>query len=139
MLLATPVATVPFAAQAEEGTQLVQIVDAAEVEIDAFKWTNRVLLVLAENPNDPRFLSQMDLISQDPNALFSRDVVIVTDTHPDTRSVWRKKYRSSGFGIVLLAKDGTVTLRKPRPWPMRDISHSIDKLPLRKQEIRDGS
>jgi hypothetical protein len=39
--------------------------------------------------------------------------------------------------LALLAKDGTVMLRKPFPWNVREISRSIDKLPLRQQEIRD--
>ena len=45
--------------------------------------------------------------------------------------------RKRGFMFVLIAKDGTKVLRKPFPWDVREITRSIDKLPLRQQEIRD--
>ena len=128
----------PLAAIADEVSDELLIIEASEVEVDTFQWTNRVLLIFADSENDPRFVSQMALIAQDTAALTTRDVVVVTDTDPTAKSPLRQKFRSRGFSLVLLAKDGTVTLRKPRPWPMRDISHSIDKLPLRRQEIRDG-
>lgn len=115
------------------------LLDASEASLDSFIWTNRVLLVFADNSNDPRFASQMELINADPAALRLRDVVVITDTTPSARSNIRQKYRSRGFSLVLLSKDGTVVLRKPRPWDTREISRAIDKLPLRQQEIRNGS
>ena len=39
--------------------------------------------------------------------------------------------------LVLIGKDGSVYLRKPFPWSVREIGRSIDKMPLRQQEIRD--
>jgi hypothetical protein len=39
---------------------------------------------------------------------------------------------------VIMGKDGEVELRKPRPWDVREISRTIDKMPLRQQEIRAG-
>ena len=40
--------------------------------------------------------------------------------------------------MVLLEKNGQVVLRKPLPWSVREITHAIDKFPLRQQEIREG-
>lgn len=115
----------------------LQIVDASDIDLDDLKWTYRVMLVFADSERDPRFVSQLDMIAGDPNALITRDVVVVTDTDPDAKTEIRQKYRSQGFSLIILAKDGTINLRKPRPWPIRDISASIDKLPLRQQEIRE--
>ncbi len=39
--------------------------------------------------------------------------------------------------LVLVGKDGSVYLRKPFPWDVRELSRSIDKMPLRQQEMRD--
>ena len=50
----------------------------------------------------------------------------------------RRKFRPRGFMLTLIGKDGEVELRKPFPWDVREISRSIDKMPLRQQEIRDG-
>ncbi|MCE8468096.1 DUF4174 domain-containing protein, partial [Rhodovulum sulfidophilum] len=30
-----------------------------------------------------------------------------------------------------------IKFRKPMPWNVREISRSIDKIPLRQQEVRD--
>ena len=32
----------------------------------------------------------------------------------------------------------TIELRKPAPWSVREITRTIDKMPLRQQEIRAG-
>ena len=40
--------------------------------------------------------------------------------------------------LVLVGKDGQIKLRKPFPWDVRELSNSIDKTPLRQQEIRDA-
>ncbi|MEM9709036.1 MAG: DUF4174 domain-containing protein [Pseudomonadota bacterium] len=40
--------------------------------------------------------------------------------------------------LTLIGKDGTVKLRKPRAWDVRELSRSIDKMPLRQDEIRRG-
>ena len=49
----------------------------------------------------------------------------------------RLRLRPRGFMMVLMGKDGEVELRKPAPWSIREISRSIDKMPLRQQEIED--
>jgi len=36
-----------------------------------------------------------------------------------------------------VGKDGRVALRKPAPWSVRELSRSIDKMPLRQQEMAD--
>ena len=73
-----------------------------------------------------------------PEALADRDVVILIDTDPAARSDVRTQLRPRGFSMVLLAKDGTVVLRKPSPWDVREIRRAIDKLPLRQDEIKAG-
>ena len=47
----------------------------------------------------------------------------------------RAKLRPRGFSLVLIDKDGEAKLRKPLPWDVREITHAIDKFPLRRQEI----
>ena len=66
-----------------------------------------------------------------------RDVVVITDTDPEGRSALRKKLRPRGFMLTLIGKDGGVKLRKPFPWDVRELTRQIDKMPIRRQEIRD--
>jgi len=114
----------------------LQILDARDVDLEAFKWVARPVIVFADTPNDPRFLDQMAMIDARPEILAERDVVVITDTDPAARSAVRERLRPRGFALVLIAKDGTVNMRKPTPWAVREISHAIDKLPMRREEMR---
>jgi hypothetical protein len=111
--------------------------DAIALDIDDFIWLARPIVVFADSPNDPRFRQQMDLLAQRPDDLAERDVVILTDTDPDARSDLRLRLRPRGFAMVLMGKDGQIELRKPAPWDARGITRSIDKMPLREQEVID--
>lgn len=111
--------------------------DATSINIDALVWVARPVVVFADSPNDPRFRQQIDLLSQRPDDLAERDVIILTDTDPAAMSDLRTQLRPRGFMLVLMGKDGEVELRKPAPWDIREITRSIDKMPLRQQEIED--
>ena len=124
-----------FAQEPTESAPLSQA--AADVSLADFKWVNRVVVVFADSPLDPSFRSQMDLLAERPDVLTERDIVVITDTDPDTLSTVRKTLRPRGFALVVVDKDGTVMLRKPDPWDLRELSHAIDKTPLRQQEIQD--
>ena len=110
---------------------------AGEATLADFAWIKRPLVVFADNPADPRYVQQMQLVLERADTLMERDVVVLTDTDPAARSPLRLALRPRGFGFVLLAKDGTVIIRKPEPWDVREITRSIDKQPLRQQEVRD--
>ncbi|WP_353474050.1 DUF4174 domain-containing protein [Salipiger sp. H15] len=110
---------------------------AGEATLDEFLWTKRPLLIFADTENDPRYIQQMQLIQERIDALVERDVVVLTDTDPAARSPIRRAMRPRGFMLMQLAKDGSVILRKASPWDVREISRSIDKQPLRQQEVRD--
>jgi hypothetical protein len=69
--------------------------------------------------------------------LRTRDVVVLTDTDPAARSPLRQKLRPRGFMLVLVGKDGGVKLRKPLPWTVREITRTIDKMPIRQREVEE--
>ena len=104
-------------------------------DLTSYLWEKRPIVVFADTENDPRFIRQIELLQNDEGALLDRDVVIISDTQPLPISDLRKKLRPRGFMLVLIGKDGAVTLRKPRPWSVREIVRVIDKMPLRRDEI----
>ena len=132
------------AALAQEGTDATDAFEPARImpgetaDLNEFLWINRPLIVFSDTPADPRFIQQMEYISDRLEELAKRDVVVLVDTKPDAMGALRKKLRPRGFMLVLIGKDGTKYLRKPFPWNVREITRVIDKLPLRQQEIRDG-
>ena len=114
-----------------------QIFDAADVDLDALSWVARPVVVFASSPRDPSFVDQMEELSDGLSRLVDRDVILITDTDPDGASDLRRKLRPRAFMLVLLGKDGEVKLRKPLPWTVRELTRTIDKMPMRQQELRD--
>lgn len=107
-------------------------------DLNEFRWKKRPVVVFADSEDDPAFIEQMALLRTREEELLERDVIVLTDTDPAARSALRLKMRPRGFMLVLVGKDGAIKLRKPFPWSVREISRSIDKMPIRQREIRDG-
>ncbi|MGB0903178.1 DUF4174 domain-containing protein [Halocynthiibacter sp.] len=123
-------------AQADDSIGL-QMRDASDVTGDEFLWQARLIVVFADSPLDPRFADQIAKLEAGAETLLDRDVVVITDTDPGMASELRENLRPRGFMMVLIGKDGVIRLRKPFAWDVREISRSIDKIPLRQQEVRD--
>ena len=103
--------------------------------LENFEWTQRPIVIFANSDKDPNFISQMEFLSEDINALKERDIIVLVDTKPSNSSFLRKRLRPHGFALILIGKDGQVKLRKPSPWSTREIARVIDKMPIRQQEI----
>jgi hypothetical protein len=113
------------------------ILPGENVDLEDFMWTKRPLVVFADSPADPRYVQQMEYINERLDDLALRDVVVLTDTEKGAGTSLRRELRPRGFMLVLIGKDGTIYLRKPLPWSVREISRIIDKLPMRQQEVRE--
>lgn len=136
LVLAIFTATSPVAQESLFDPFEKAIFSADEVDLADFRWIKRPLVVFADTPNDPRFIEQMAYIEGRLPVLEAHDVVVITDTDPAAQTDVRRKLRPRGFGLVGIAKDGSIFLRKPVPWAVREITRSIDKLPTRQQELR---
>lgn len=128
-----PVAAV---AQANPGTGLEPL-PAAGAVLGDFLWQKRPLVVFADTPADPAFVRQMEMLAAEAGPLAERDVIVISDTDPAAQSEVRQRLRPRGFSLVLMDKDGDVKRRVPAPWTVREITHAIDRFPLRRQEVRD--
>lgn len=132
-LLAAPATAEDTVAPVEESL----FMSADGVDLNDFLWLARPVIVFADAPADPRFARQMQMLESEVEALRERDVIVITDTDPAGMSAVREKLRPRGFMMVLIGKDGGVKLRKPLPYSVREISRTIDKMPMRQQEIED--
>ena len=119
----------------EAGETLFAPADMAD--LNEFRWKKRPVLVFADSEDDPAFIEQMELLRERTDELVDRDVIVLSDTDPSARSAMRLKMRPRGFMLVLVGKDGGIKLRKPFPWDVREITRSIDKMPIRQRELRD--
>ena len=114
-----------------------QIFSTSDVDLEDMIWAARPLIIFANSPLDPTFKQQMALLQESFEVLIERDVMVVVDTSPNSKSILRKNLRPKGFVWVLIGKDGMVKLRKPFAWDMRELSRVIDKMPMRQQEIKE--
>ncbi|REC58799.1 DUF4174 domain-containing protein [Rhodosalinus sediminis] len=142
-LLLAALAAAPVAAQEAEAAQTETeqaqsiIRDGTDATLEEFRWVARPVIVFADSPADPRFVRQMEAIRDREESLADRDVVVLTDTEPGARSDLRQELRPRGFMLAVIAKDGTLITRKPLPWDAEQVMRSIDKQPLRQQEVRE--
>lgn len=112
-------------------------IDARDTTLEEHEWVSRPVLLFAVRPNDPQILRQLEMLQEEWPALDARDVVIIVDTDPSSNSDARQAIRPHGFMMVLMAKDGTIAQRKPRPWSARELIRAIDKMPLRLEEEKE--
>lgn len=115
-----------------------KVFDASDVDLADFQWIARPVVVFANTAANPAFEEQLRLLTDGLDDLVERDVILITDTDPDAASALRTQLRPRGFMLTLIGKDGGVKLRKPFPWDVRELSRSIDKMPMRQREIREG-
>ena len=129
-VIALALAGAPFAVATQETTtdtaERPLVTDADDIE--QFRFTAVPLVVFADTPNDPRFIRQMEFLEARKDALFDRDVVVLTDTDPEALSPLRRDLRPRGFSVVLIDKNGRVNLRKPEPWNVRELTRTIDRM-----------
>ena len=110
---------------------------AGDTDLSEFMWKKRPIIVFADSENDPAFVDQMELITRRKEELRMRDVVVLTDTDPSRMSPVRQRLRPRGFMLVIISKEGDIQMRKPVPWNVREITRTIDKMPMRQREIRE--
>ena len=119
-----------------ESLETIFVDVAEETTIDGYLWVKRPVIVFANTDLDVNFQTQMKSLRQGAEELAARDVVVLVDANPADKTALRKKFRPRGFAVLLLGKDGQIKLRKPFPWNARELSRSIDKMPMRQQEMR---
>ncbi len=132
-----PVSAEPETAESEFTEPEFAPISTTDLTLDTFLWTKRPLVIFADNPNDPRFIQQMEFLAERHEDLTARDVIVISDTDPAANSAIRERLRPRGFMLVLMGKDGAIHLRKPAPWRVRELTRSIEKMPIRLQELKD--
>lgn len=141
--VATEAAPAPSPAEAADPVARWQaepdaVLDGAEVELEAFEYVARPFVIFADSPRQPQLAEQLRLLEADRDGLARRDVAVIVDSDPEGRSALRRELRPRGFGVVLVDKDGRVTLRRPAPLTPRELARAIDRSPLRQEELRLG-
>ncbi len=112
---------------------------AAAPDLDRLRWQNRVVVVWAESTNDERLSRQEKLLQANTEGLDERDVKVFSltgDTPEGQHFRTKLGIEHHSFALVLIGKDGSVKLRKYEPVDPRDLFRTIDRMPMRKDEMK---
>lgn len=121
-----------------------------QLDLDAYRGRNRVLLVFAPSSADDVFGRQQRDIDNYLAACHERDLVSIrlfdaeigfAGDLPLTQTVtmqMRKRFDvlPGAFALFLIGKDGNVKLRADQQTPMSEILKLIDSMPLRQEEMQ---
>jgi hypothetical protein len=121
------------------------------VDLTAYQWKNRLLILFAPAENDLGYQSFKEQLQRRTQEIRDRDLLTfdVFETgegrlaHPPLTKeqvlFLRKKCAMvSGQRIVILiGKDGEVKLRRELPLELSEIFSVIDAMPMRQREIRE--
>ena len=120
------------------------------MDLNKYKWENRVLLLFTPDAKNEEYTKQKTNISANAKGLPERDMVLIDIEGEDTVRVngevqtgehgkqMREQFdiAPSTFTILLLGKDGTEKYRSTTAVPVEDIYNIIDQMPMRQQEMR---
>ncbi len=121
----------------EEADEGLLFLDAREVNVRDFIWEKRIVVVMADTPDDPQFNRQIEALRARDDEFVERDVVVIFDANPDDRSPLRQVLRPRGFVTAIIDKDGEVKARRPAVRSGRELMAVIDRFPTRRQELLD--
>lgn len=118
--------------------------------LQPFRWENRILLVFADNSQQPTFQQQLEQFKEDESGLKERDLVVFQlladegkapqQQQLSTKSVQalRQKYgvKYDEYTIILIGKDGGEKLRSKELLSLEKLYNTIDVMPMRRAEMR---
>jgi hypothetical protein len=113
----------------------------AEV-LRASHWQQRVLLIGAPTADLAELKRQKTLLAPDAKGLAERDFKVVEVLYdqlsPADRQCWTQQLGQplAGFRIVLIGKDGGVKRTETQPLATASLFGTVDKMPMRRQEMR---
>ncbi len=107
--------------------------------LESLRWQNRVIVIFAAEENDPKLKEQDGIVGSNREGFTERDIKVfrIVGESADAQSL-RQKLDVAGrpFAVVLVGKDGSVKLRKYDPLRAENLFKTIDKMPMRKEEMK---
>ena len=118
--------------------------------LDAYRWQNRLLIVLAPHPVARLVIAQRAALNHVQRELWDRDVIwievpgdVVTIDHELQSGIsaadMRRRYgvAQADARVLLVGKDGGVKLRQAEPIHSDDLFSTIDAMPMRRHEMKE--
>lgn len=118
-------------------------------ELDTYRWKNRIVLLIANQPDLDTYARQIKELHSDPDGIKERRLIIFR-IEPDRYSQslennhWQKRDKhfqahpasNDKFEFVLIGLDGGIKTRRSTLVSNADLFTLIDGMPMRQQEMR---
>lgn len=124
-----------------------------DVSLDQFQWENRILVIFANHSDSDTYQAQVEMFSEHKDGLKGRDLItfslfdeecskldgeIITNSSAESiRDQISPEYNT--YTIYLIGKDGGTKLKKEELLKVDELFSTIDRMPMRQREMRDGS
>ncbi|MGJ3235134.1 DUF4174 domain-containing protein [Marivirga sp.] len=122
--------------------------------LDDFQWKNRVLIIYSNDQKSAPFEGQLAKISQNKDGYDERDLKVIILKNQKVE-IWNSnEYHlldfqqiikemniddNQAYQNLLIGKDGGVKLREDSPISNEKLFNTIDAMPMRQREMRDGN
>ncbi len=120
----------------------VPVLTLAQSDLSQYRNKNRLLLVFAPSKADPRWQKQNTLLAQSAAEFKERDLLRFDYLEGDRRTTaLRIRYgvKPGQFRVLLIGKDGHVASGEPVPVSLPALTEQIDRMPMRRKEMRRHS
>ena len=120
-----------------------------DLDLDALRWKNRVLVLFSPSESDASFQLQKQGLASSAEGVVDRDLVILEImeqaqsragnqllSEKSVQAIRKRLGVETGpFQVLLIGKDGGVKLRSSEAVSMKDLFGLIDSMPMRQQEM----
>lgn len=127
---------------------------AQNTSLDDFQWKNRLLIIYADDQKSSHLGEQLTEITQKQEDYYERDLNVIILKNQNVE-IWNsnqnhqldfqqiiKKLKidaNQSYQNLLIGKDGGVKLRSNSPISNEKLFRTIDAMPMRQREMRDGN
>jgi len=124
--------------------------DPNSLDLNAYQWKNRLLLLFASSEEDLAYLTLKKVIDCQAMEVKDRDLLVFyvlergesrldqerLNPHQALFLKQRLSVPSGRFTIILIGKDGGEKIRQESPVDLREIFAIIDAMPMRQLEMK---
>jgi len=121
-----------------------------ELDLDQYRWKNRLVLIFAPSNADDYYLKQKKELAGKAHELEDRHIIIFEllesgkstidklSLSDEQQSYLRQEFEvpEEDFMFFLIGKDGTIKLRSNEVVSTADLFALIDSMPMRREEMR---
>ena len=119
---------------------LLPLLTLAQNDLLHYRNKSRLLLVFAPSKADPRWQKQNTLLTGNDADFKERDLLRFDylEHGGDEGASLRTRYgvKPGEFRVLLIGKDGHVASGGPTPISLRELTAQIDRMPMRREEIK---